>query len=356
MKIAIIGAGLAGMSCAHELVKNGINPTIFEKKAYIGKDYLFSTTTLRILDRTYRTSVKYLNQRYNLNLIPFSPLREITMISPQKKTVVRGKLGYIYMRGEAKNSLEKQLANGLNTSIMFDNYININDIKNDFDYIVVATGDEAIAKELGVWTTTFNVCTRVAMVLGSFKIDCTKMWVDNDYAKTCYGYLSPHSTKDARILLSVDNIAAYELDYYWDQFTHKENISYETIEIKDIEFSIGTTSSAKVNNIYLVGNSAGVIDDFLGFGAVNAIESGILAAHSIVKDIDYNELIMPMKKHVAKLHEFRKTLSNFDNKDFDRLISFLGLPLIKQFIYNNPFMKGKTFSFAAKIYNNLEKR
>ncbi|TYQ17970.1 UNVERIFIED_CONTAM: flavin-dependent dehydrogenase [Acetivibrio alkalicellulosi] len=356
MRVAIIGAGLSGLACAHELIKNGIHPTIFEKKSHIGKDYLFSTTTLRVLDRTYKTSVKYLNQRYNLNLKSFSPLREIIMIAPQKKTVVRGKLGYIYMRGEAENSLERQLYNGLNTSILFDSYININDIKNDFDYIVAATGDETISKELGVWTTTFNVCTRVAMVLGNFKLDSTKMWVDNDYAKTCYGYLSPHSTKDARILLSIDNISCYELDHYWDKFIHKENIFHKTIEVKDIEFSIGTTSTAKVDNIYLVGNGAGVIDDFLGFGAVNALESGILAAHSIVKGIDYNDLISPIKKHVSKLHEFRKTMSRFDNKDFNRLISFLGLPPIKQLIYNNPLTKAKNFTFAAKIYNKIKEK
>ena len=129
--------------------QNGIYPTIFEKKSYIGKDSLFSSTTLRLLDRTYRSSVKYLNKRYNLNLKPFSHLKEITMIAPQKKTIVRGNLGYIYMRGEEKNSLENQLAYGLNANIIFDTYININDIKNDFDYIIVATGDELYLKEMG---------------------------------------------------------------------------------------------------------------------------------------------------------------------------------------------------------------
>jgi flavin-dependent dehydrogenase len=354
MKIAIIGAGLAGLSCAGELVKNGIYPTIFEKKSYIGKDYLFSSTTLRLLDRTYRSSVKYLNKRYNLNLKPFSHLKEITMIAPQKKTIVRGNLGYIYMRGEEKNSLENQLAYGLNANIIFDTYININDIKNDFDYIIVATGDEVIPKEMGVWTTTFNACTRVAIVLGDFKVDSVKMWVNDDYSKSCYGYIAPYSTKNGRLLLSVDNITVYELDYYWDKFFNEENLSYDIIETKDIEYSIGTTSSAKIDNIYLVGNSAGLIDDFLGFGAVNAIESGILAAHSIVKGVDYNKLIKPIKNHVAKLHNFRKALNTFDNKDFNKLISFLGFPVVKQFIYNNPLIKGQNLSFIAKIYNSIK--
>lgn len=356
MKIAIIGAGLAGLSCARELIKNKITPTIFEKKSYIGKDCLFPSITLRLLDRTYRTSAKYLKQKYNLNLKPLSLLRKITMISPQKKTVVRGKLGYMYLRGELENSLELQLAEGLDTDILFDNFINIDDIKNHFDYIIVATGNEFISKELGVWTTTLNAHARVATVLGDFKIDSTTVWVDNDYSKSCYGFLSPISKKDAKLLLSVDNITAHEIEHYWNNFLNKENLPYTIIETKDLEFSIGTTSTAKIDNVYLVGNSAGLIDDFLGFGTISAIESGILVAHSIIKGLDYDKLLKPIKDHVNKLHEFRKSLNTFDNKDFNKLISFLGFPIIKQFIYNNPLSKGKNFSFLAKTYNRAKNR
>lgn len=32
MKVAIVGAGLSGLSCAFELKKHGIKPIIFEKK------------------------------------------------------------------------------------------------------------------------------------------------------------------------------------------------------------------------------------------------------------------------------------------------------------------------------------
>ena len=91
----------------------------------------------------------------------------------------------------------------------------------------------------------------------------------------------------------------------------------------------------------------------LGFGAVNAIESGILAAHSIVKVLTIIN-IKPIKNHVAKLHNFRKALNTFDNKDFNKLISFLGFPVVKQFIYNNPLIKGQNLSFIAKIYNSIK--
>ncbi|MFZ5986636.1 MAG: NAD(P)/FAD-dependent oxidoreductase [Bacillota bacterium] len=354
MKVAIIGAGLAGLSCAGELMKNGIVPTIFEKKGYLGEDYLFSATTLRILDRTYRSSVRYLNQRYGLNLKAFSPLREIIMISPGKTTVERGRLGYIYMRGEERDSLERQLAAGINAPILYDSYVRVNDVKNDFDYVIAATGDETAARELGVWTTTFDVQTRIALVLGSFRLDSAKMWVNNEYARVCYGYLSAHSPGDARLLLSVNNVSGREVDYYWNRFLIKEEIPYRIMEIKDIEYSLGYVSSARIDNIYLVGNGAGLIDDFLGFGAINAIESGILAARSIINGFDYNELLRPMKKHIAALHEFRKAINEFGNEDYDRLISFLGLPFVKQLIYNNPLAKVKTLAGLARVYNLIK--
>jgi digeranylgeranylglycerophospholipid reductase len=36
MKVALIGGGLSGLSCAHELPRNRITPTIVERKSYIG--------------------------------------------------------------------------------------------------------------------------------------------------------------------------------------------------------------------------------------------------------------------------------------------------------------------------------
>lgn len=351
MKVAIIGAGLSGLACAFELERLGIRPVIFEKKAYIGKEYMYASTTLRILDRTIRSSYSYLNHKYSLDLKPFLPIRKITMHGPNKKSVVRGNLGYIFMRGEEKDSLENQLARWIKSCIVFDTYVDIEDIKKDFDYIVAATGDESVAKKLGVWTTTLNVFTRVALVLGKFEPDSTIMWMNREYSKSCYAYLSAHGLKDARILLSVDNITGNEIDFYWEQFVRKEKIEYKIKEIKDIESSLGYVTQPVVENVYLVGNGAGLIDDFLGFGAISAVESGILAARSIAGNLDYIKLIEPVRNYVNTLREYRKVLNEFDNREFDRLISFLGFPVINKLLYNNPFINGNCFAFAAKAYN-----
>lgn len=352
MKVAIIGAGLAGLSCALELERNGISPVIFEKRAHIGEDYMFSSTTLKLFERTYRNPVKYFNKKYDLSLVPYSQLKEIIMKGPSKTGVVSGRLGYIFMRGDEKNSMENQIARHIKTPIHFDSCINVDDIRKDFDYIVAATGDETVANQLGVWHATISVYTRVALILGHFKVNSARMWVNREYSKACYGFLSPHSKKDGRLLLSVNDISNHEFDHYWNNFMRLEEVKYKIIETRDNVTRLGYVSSAKVGNIYLVGNAAGLIDDFLGFGAINAIESGILAAQAIIKGKDYNELIRPIKEHALGIHEFRKVINEFSNEDYDRLIKILTMPLIKQIIYNNPVAKVGKFTPTVKKYNN----
>lgn len=356
MKVAIIGAGLAGLSCAFELERNGILPVIFEKRDYIGENYMISSTTMRLFDRSYRDPIKYFKKTYNLNLMPFSPLKEIEMNGPTKKGVINGRLGYVFMRGDEKNSLENQIAMHIKAPIHFDTYINVDDIKKDFDYIVAATGDETIANQLEVWHTTTSVYTRVALIVGNFKVGSAKMWVNREYSKACYGFLAPHNKKEGRLLLAVNDIAEYEFDHYWNNFTRVEEVKYKITETRDIITKLGYVSSAKVDNIYLTGSAAGLIDDFLGFGAINAIESGILAARAIAKGKDYNELIKPIKKHVSKIHELRKMVSEFDNEDYDRMIKILTMPIIKRIIYNNPLAKVEKITPTARKYNNMRHR
>lgn len=58
MRFAIIGAGIAGLSCAIVLEKHGIVPTIFEEVEFIGDREEHCAATLHIVDRPIGDSLK----------------------------------------------------------------------------------------------------------------------------------------------------------------------------------------------------------------------------------------------------------------------------------------------------------
>ena len=97
-----------------------------------------------------------------------------------------------------------------------------------------------------------------------------------------------------------------------------------------------------------------MIDNFLGIGVIKSIESGMLAARSIAGKCDFNKVMKPFLDDVGVMREYRKMLNRLDNEDYDRLLAFIGLPLVKQAIYNNPFYRLKYTAFAPKLFNNLK--
>ena len=57
MKVAIIGAGISGLSCAIELQRHGIKPTIFEKTKTLGDKPGNLVATLRMFHRSLRNPI-----------------------------------------------------------------------------------------------------------------------------------------------------------------------------------------------------------------------------------------------------------------------------------------------------------
>lgn len=354
MKVAIVGAGLSGLSCAYELEKNGITPVIYEKRSQVGVPLGFSGLWSRLLIRPNEDPIKYLKVKYGLDIKPLSSLNETTMISPKKKMVAKGNLGYTFRRGIEENSIENQIASKVKSPILFNSYMELNTLRNQFDRIVIASSSCQTAKQLNLWTDTFVSKARVAVILGDFKMSSAIVWFNEKYANKAFCYLIPNNLKEATLALIINDASLTELDYYWDRFMTMEGIKYTIIEQRDSEHFCGFMSSLQIDNIYFVGNAAGLTDDLIGIGGFNAIESGILAAQAIAENTDYNKLVKPIYDDIVKIHEFRKAMNTFDNSGFDKLLTFLGLPGIKQFIYRTPFLKLRYGTRLVKLYNRIK--
>jgi len=160
MKVAIIGAGISGLSCALELQKHGISAAIFEKKGVVA-DYLVDTAAiLNLFGRVPGNLMNFLHKRYDIDIKPVFPVREVVMTTNNKEALVKGKLGYIFSREKLENSIENQLLSRLNVPVILDKYMSVNNIRDEFEYIVVATGESSEAKRLKIWKHIFNAHIR----------------------------------------------------------------------------------------------------------------------------------------------------------------------------------------------------
>ena len=356
MKVAIIGAGVSGLACASKLKNSGILPTIFEARGRVG-DAMCSSISLRLFTRPFHDYFHYINKKYGLELKPLYQIKKIIMHSSEKSISICGKLGHSIKRGIDPFSMENQIAAAAGVDILFDRYMEISDLIKDFDKIVVATGNNVITEKLGAWSDTFNAMARYATVLGDFDTGTVEIWFDTRYARNTFCCLIPVSSREANIVLCVNDIPSREIDIYWNEFLKIEKIKYQVIEVRDGVHKCGLVNPYNMGKVYFTGNAAGLTDNFVGFGMFNAIESGLLAARAIAENLDYNKLILPISKNVAAIGEFRKAIDPFDNKNYDTLLSLLNFPLFKYFIYNNPFFRiTHGYQIVGALNNILQKQ
>ena len=63
MEVAIMGAGMSGLSCAITLEKHGITPTIFEKRNSVGDRFVNGEAMFSILNRPNKDCLPYIAEK-----------------------------------------------------------------------------------------------------------------------------------------------------------------------------------------------------------------------------------------------------------------------------------------------------
>lgn len=242
--------------------------------------------------------------------------------SDPQEMKVTGKLGIAFYRGKELDSAENQLLRELRkTAVHYNALSNYKDLPQKYDYVVVAK-----AMELGLWEGQGRVSIMGAIALGPFPHDMSTIYFNTEYAGSGYGRVTPYSDSEAIIGLYIidrGDFSTQQLD--------KLELVYRYIPPP---YSTGSVTAFKSGNILLAGRAAGLTDRLLGFGLIEALISGVLAARAIICEEDYDKMMKPLRYHTENMSTFRNYIEGFSNDDFGKMITVLGTPGIKQLVYN----------------------
>ncbi|MFZ5652441.1 MAG: NAD(P)/FAD-dependent oxidoreductase [Bacillota bacterium] len=333
MKVAIVGAGPSGLSCALELERHGIFPVVFEQRHRPGELFNHSAAVLKLFTRPF-DPLEHLRESYGVDVCPISRLKYITMKSAKKKVTVTGDLGYFIKRGNDNDSVETQLCDRLKSKVVANTKADYLELSRRFDYVVVASGNYNASRTEGVWSLLYPSMLIGGTVIGSFDIANLVMWVDTRYSKTAYAYLAPIEKKRAFLGLVVPDSTPEEARLSWSMFWRMENHPYNLLNEILIQHNAGFVYPHQVGNILFVGIAGGFLEPFLGFGMLSSIKSGVLAARAIATGRSFEDLIFQLKEDMLHSMVMRELFDDVKNDQYDLLLKVLSAPGLKQSIYN----------------------
>lgn len=340
MKVAILGAGMAGLSCAIILERNGITPNIYEKRTCVGDRFVNAEAMFSILNRPTRDSLAFLRDNYHINLNPISNITKLILHSQNEVSSIKGNIGYSNIRGRHDNAYEVQLSKMINSKIQFNSRKTYEELCKDYDYVVLATGDADYSCQLGNYSCDITCTIKGVLVEGEFDPEISHVWFDYNIMPKGYGWVIPYNTKEANLVLAYpdfpDNIKQ-DINYLWDEY-YKIVSSYfmQNFRITDkfeiTKYMVGLCNKPKIDNTYYVGNCFGAMSPGLGFGQYISILTGIYCAEDICGISDYNKSTESLMEQYKKSLELRRFLEGLSNEQLDFFIKNIDNVLIDKLI------------------------
>lgn len=288
--IKILGAGISGLSAGIVLAKAGYLVKIYEKRSRIGGFFKKDVHILRNYSYDYDVIEKY--KELGIKISNFHPIFKEFRFSPSLKYIEiyskKKPLFYNVIRGcSDERSLDIDLFNQAKENgveIIFNSNFD-SDEKSDTD--IIATG--AVSKKLSAYGQHYK-----NIFIESNSLYFFLQNINSSYA---YSYVAPFSDTEASIaIVSTEEQSKDCIKEEFYKLIRKNKVVEEIIRKANLENEFFGYASFKIpetaikNKKLHVGEAAGFLDAATGYGIHFAIFSGYLAAQSIIKNKNYDEL------------------------------------------------------------------
>lgn len=342
MNVGIIGGGLAGLSSAIILEKNGINPTVYEKRDSVEDKFINLELFMHVQVHPIKDVFKYFSEELDIYLQPISNIDKLVLNSPNKKAIMEGNIGFSTARGRLENSLAKQLSKQYKGKIVYNSKDSYEDLQKKHTHIIVATGDGEYSEKLNNYNTDLKASLKGAIVEGNFEKTTVTAWLNNDFAPKGYGYSIPLSKTKANLVLAYpeyEENQKFDIDDLWNKYfnTAEKNLNQSLKVIDEFQiknYYLGKCIKPRIGNTFFVGNCFCIMP-FLGFGQFSAIVTGVYAAYDILGKGSYEKLVKDLSKSYNNSLILRRNIEKLDNDKLDKVVGLIDGKIGKNVFDNN---------------------
>lgn len=313
----IKGAGLSGLASAISFALKGEKTIVMDRSSQIGSKFPESVHAFR----NYSSQLdEYELIKYRKFLIRhLRPIHKIIKLGPSLiPSIMYAKdrpLFYAVKRGNSEESIDKQLfdqAESLGVTFNFK-------VNSDKDVDIIATGP-AFSTEIGYGHHYKGV---------DVDPDTIIFLLNDDYAPKGYAYAIPYGNDSVSVVTTTFDLKSFsKMPMLFSKLIKEVSAFSDLIDggkkgpvFAKIGFSL-MPRTAKIKNKLLVGEAAGFSEADRGFGMHYALESGFLAAKSLMEGLDYDKLWKEsFEKELLKAFKRRLILNRIGNNEYDKLIN-----------------------------------
>ncbi len=325
--IAIIGAGPAGAYAALKLAEAGKKVVLFEEHSVVGKPVQCTGIVTKALFDLVEPSDEYLINEldsvkvHGPNTSIEVPLHEHVLCRDKfdpwlvKKAVAAG----------AELRLGHRFTGFKDNKAFFDGKEAV-----EFDVLIGADGPSStVGRCAGLLKQRGYYVGAQATIKGEFDPKSFSVYFGN-IAPDFFAWVVPESSTRARV-----GIAAQKYGFNaYDKLL--ELCPGEIVDKQAGPIPLFDSQGAQKDNVYLVGDAAALCKNTTGGGIITGMMSGKFAAESILTGKSYEKLLKPLRKELKIHQKLRDTLNKFSDADYEKLISWMSVPKVKDILHKYP--------------------
>jgi len=326
--IAIIGAGPSGAYAALKLAEAGEKVALFEEHSVIGRPVQCTGIVTKALFDLVEPSDEYLiNELTSVRVNGPSSSIEIPL---KEHVLCRDKFDPWLVQRAVDAGAELHLGHRF-TGFKGNEAFFANGKSYAFDKIIGADGpSSSVGRAVGLLKERKYYSGAQATIKSNFNPKSFSVYFGN-IAPDFFAWVVPESSTLARVGIAAQKYGFNAYDKLL-QLVPGEIVDKQAGPIPLFD----PYQPAQKDNVFLVGDAAGLCKNTTGGGIITGMISGKLAAESILTGKSYEKLLAPLRKELRIHQRIRDTLNKFSDADYEKLISWMSSPKVKEILYNYP--------------------